>query len=341
MRPEWVHPSAGENGYYRWSVPTPELLSMVRSGAQRLTLRERAVLASHTGALLQAGLLGGGDFLQVLELLAEDPAAEVVDGALEGLAGVRAAFVTPQLATDFARWIRRTLTPAAQRFGLEAREGETEAAALLRPDLFTWLGAWGRDEDVAARGRELAARFLEDPRAVDPALVTPALRLAAQSGDWTLFNRLKQKFEAAEAPNDRARFLAALSSFGGEPYQKAALRYSLTGPLRPQELFVVPMNIAQSNLDPGPLLWDWMAANYDAISAKVPPMFMAFMPYFAAGCELSRLETARAFFAQESHRVPGTDKTLEQVAESIGNCARLREREARAVTAYLQGKAGM
>jgi alanyl aminopeptidase len=341
IKPAWIHPDSGERGYYRWSVPPDLLTAMASRAAAILSPRERVGLTGHVGALLEAGEIHADTYLRSLEELADDPQPEVVDAVLSHLGGVRAAFVTAELESDFARYVRRLAAPSVTRFGLEAKEGEPETVPVLRAKLLMWLGRWGHDEAALQRSRTLADSYFKDRHSVDPSLVGTALSLAALNGDWKLYNQLKTGFETTEIPAERGRYLAAMGCFLDAQYLKAALRYTVTGPLRPQELFTVVFGMGTVQLDPGPMLWDWMTGNYDAIAARIPPTFMAYMPFFASGCDQSRLAAAREFFADEKHKVAGTDKTLEQVAESVTHCAQLRDREGKAVSAYLRQAVGL
>jgi hypothetical protein len=80
----------------------------------------------------------------------------------------------------------------------------------------------------------------------------------------------------------------------------------------------------------------FLEESFEAIRAHVPEAILAFMPRFAGGCSEARLQRARAFFAQPAHRVPGTDRQLDKVAEQVADCARLRAREGAAVASYLR-----
>jgi hypothetical protein len=79
----------------------------------------------------------------------------------------------------------------------------------------------------------------------------------------------------------------------------------------------------------------FVTENYDAIRAKLPPMFLVFMTHFATGCSEERARDASAFFSESAHAVPGTDKEMAKVAEGVRDCAALRSREGGAVAAYL------
>jgi alanyl aminopeptidase len=333
--PQWLHPNAGEMGYYRWEVSPEMLLDLVRRSDELLDARERVALVGQLSAQLDAGRIGGGDYLAACERLLQDPRPEVVDSALSSLTKVRMAFVTAEEQPAFSGWVRQALRPAIERYGLVAREDEPEAVSLLRPALISWLGKWGRDEDVRTFARETTTRFLEDPDSVDPSITGSCLAVAAVDGDWKLYNTYKKRYEAAEVPRERTLFLNALGNFGDPTMQEAALYYALEGPVRPTEMFGIPMNVGMNSLDDPDRIWNWFTKNYDALMAKLPEMFGAYMPYFAGGCDEQRLIAAREFFDQPEHKVVGQDKTMKQVAEGVMDCVQLRGREGESVRAYL------
>jgi ERAP1-like protein len=70
-------------------------------------------------------------------------------------------------------------------------------------------------------------------------MIDVVLYLTALQGDRALFDEFLQRFESAKTPGDRQRFLAVLGSFRDPDLVERALRYSLTGPLRPQEVVVI------------------------------------------------------------------------------------------------------
>ena len=338
--PEWIHPNTDERGYYRWDVGTESLLNLIERSAEVLSPRERVALVSQLSAQLDAGRLGGGDYLRACGLLAKDPRPEVLSASLGSLAKVRAAFVTAEEMPAFRAWVSDVCRPALERFGLTPREGEDEAVNLARPALITWLGRWGGDEEVRAFARDVASRYLEDRDSVDPSIAGACLSVAAIDGGWRLYNEYKTAFEEATVPAERSRFLGALGDFSDKAMQDAALHYALNGPLRPQELFTIPQSVAMGSTDRPDRLWNWFVENYDQIVEKMPPAFKAYMPYFAGGCEEERLVAAREFFAQPEHQAPGQERQLERVAEGVRECVELRGREGESVRAFLDTVAG-
>ncbi len=338
-QPYWVYPNLGARGYYRWEMPVGALQSLSEGAVEQMTAVERVEILGNLSALLQAGFITGDTYLSVLPNFAQDPEPLVITSVISALNGVKMAFVPAELEEDFAAYIQRTLGPAAERFGLEARPGEDETVSLLRPQLIEILGVDGRDDSVRKMAENLAKNYMRNPTGADPAIISTALRIAAMNGNEALYNTYRQQFETTEIPTDRRRYLAALGSFQDAAIREQALAYSLEGPLRPQELFAIGQAVA-SSAEGRDRLFEWMTENYDTILSKVPPMFASFMPVFAGGCSAERLATAQAFFGDPARATDAASKQLAKVSEQVNDCVGLREREGAAVAAYLRSGGG-
>jgi len=341
-RPEWIHPNVNEQGYCRWKIPSEMLRSMTRNAPEHLNTRERIGLLANLSALLDAGEVRGDEYLQVLADFAADPHPGVVGGVLDALAKVRQVFLTPDLAPAFASFLRCVVRPALDRFGLTRQQSEVEGVSFLRPRLLYLLADDGGDEALVKHGESLAAAYLTDPASVDPALAAAALRIAALHGDAASFAAFRQKFETAAVPVDRQRLLQALGDFRDDRLVNEAIAYVLAGPLRPQEIFVIPRVVAMGALKNENRAFEWMTANYDAIVDRIPPEQGAYLARFADGCSLDRLEAAQRFFTsvrekEAAHGITGTERELAKVADSVRNCVSLREREGAAVAGFLKG----
>ena len=331
----WVHPNAEERGYYRWSVPAATRRAIAEGGERVMTVRERVGFVGNASALLDAGSLRGDEFLELLLPFARDPEPPVVAAVLDSLQKVKRAFVTPDLETTFAGYVRRMLAPSLERIGMERRAGEAEGVSLLRPDLLLWLGRDGRDPAVLAYAAKVTAAYLNDPAGADPSIAGVALKLRALSGDRALFDEYRRRLEAATVPADRERFLTALGYFRAPELVEEALRFAAAGPLRPQEMFEIPQAVGTAVAEEA-RPYRFVTENYEAIRAKLPPMFLVFMTHFANGCSEDRARQASAFFSEAPHSVPGTDKEMAKVAEGVRDCASLRSREGAVVEAYLR-----
>ena len=71
-------PNAGAHGYFRWSVPAPMLHDLAESARETMDANERVAFLGNSAALLDAGSIGGDDYLKILRAFADDPEPEVV-----------------------------------------------------------------------------------------------------------------------------------------------------------------------------------------------------------------------------------------------------------------------
>jgi len=334
IKPMWLHPNANERGYYRWSGPPDLLARLVEYAPRQLNPRERVGLIGNLAALLDAGNVHGDEFLRTLTPFAKDPQPEVIAALMGDLGKAKLAFVTPELEKAFASYVRNTLAPALERIGFSKRNDEEPAVTALRPELVEWLGDEGHDAATAERAKEMLKSHLADPRAIDPSMIEAVLHLAALHGDATLYDELRTRFETANSPAGRARFLGALGFFR-EPFLiERTLRYAIEGPLRPQELQTI-LGGLRRDARFHDRLYAWMEQNYAAIAAKIPPAYRVFLPHFAGGCSRQRLNAARRFFAQPEHSPQGAPRELAKVGDQVLDCAGLREREGAAVARSL------
>jgi alanyl aminopeptidase len=333
---EWIHPNADEAGYYRWSLPPVQLQALASHGRKAMTPGERIGFLDNLSALLNAGEIHADAYLAALGAFSDDPEPEVIQAIADALERVRNVFVDDAMRAAYAAYVRRTLGPALDRIGAEPRAGEPENVPPLRAQLLVALADDGADEALLGRMEALAREYLADPASVPADLRDPVVTLGALRGDSTRFEAYRQRFESATAPADRARYLGALARFRDPALLDRALRYSLEGPLRPQELFTVPFGATDTEARRD-RVFRHFTENYDAIMSRVPPPYRGTLPRIADGCSAERLEAARRFFAEPAHQGSGWERQFAKTAESVNDCVGLRARELETVKRYFGG----
>jgi alanyl aminopeptidase len=337
--PEWIFPDADGAGYYRWSVPEPMLGNLAENAGEVLNARERIAFLGNLASLLEAGTVGGDEYLRTLQQFAADPEPQVISYLASLLEKVKLAFVPEEAEDEFAVYVRRTLGPALERFGMAPKAGEPEAVALLRPRLLAWMGDDGRDARVLDYAERVTNEYMKNPASVDPALAGAALRLAAIRGDRKLFDAYRQHADAPRTPDDRGRYLSACGYFRKPELMKEALGMVTSGTIRGNEMFGIITGLGETPSGRA-LRYAYVVQNYDAIVGRLPAEMKTFMPMFAAGCEADRLEEARAFFADPSRKDPATDRSVTRVADQVSDCVNLRTREGKSVAGYLDSLSG-
>jgi hypothetical protein len=286
---------------------------------------------------MRQGEVRGDTFLQSLSHFGSDPEPQVVSSTMEELNGVRAPFVPDSLASLFAVYVRRTLSPALERVGYDRKPGEDETISTMRGELLRWLATRGQDEKVLAFAEDAAKRYLADSTSVDPGIADAVVSLAAKKGDAKLFAEYQRRLEATDVPAIRRRFLSALGAFEDPALEAKALDYAISDKVRPTETFVIIQGMGMRNEATAARLYQWMTSHYDQIATRIPPPALRFLPLMASGCSAERLKAATTFFSDPARAAPGMEKTLERVSDNVHTCLSLREREGEHVNNYMRG----
>ncbi len=332
---QWILPNPGVSGYYRWEASSAAL-NAIANASSALAPIEKMGYLGNLAALLDAGVVSGGDYLKALSAFANDGDPNVISAVVAGLGKVEGAFVPDELKDQYAIYVRKTLSPALTLYGLDPQDGEEETISRVRPQLIGMMVNSGHDEKVQRYCEEVAKKYLHDPTSVAPSTIGIAISVSALRGHRDMFDEYRNRFESAKKPADRRRFLGALGQFRDPELRDEALRYAFEGPLRPQELFTIPGSVARASDESQEYIFNWLQKNYETITAKMPPMFKTFLPFFAGGCSGELLAEANTFFMDSTRYVKGVERQLTRVSDQVNDCVGLRDREGPAVAAYLR-----
>jgi cytosol alanyl aminopeptidase len=331
---EWVFPHADAVGYYRWNLPQAQFATLAAKATTSLSAGERIAFLGNLGALLDAAVIRGNDYLDVINRFSSETDPEVLGSVLTALNRVEGA-LTEADRPLFAAYVRRTISPVLERIGYTPKPGEPQPLTILRPRLFTWSANIGKDPKAIAFAKEMAPKVLADPSAIHPTLIGTMLSIAAYHGGTEAdFEEYRKRFETTTVPAERGRYLGVLGAFRDPKLRDRAFAYALSDKVRPPEIF----NLAFSHFDTEEgraYTFDWVLKNYEAIAAKVPAAFRAGMPGIAGGCDESRLAKAREFFFTPERKVEGMERQMARTEEAVKECVAFRAREAETVRKYL------
>jgi alanyl aminopeptidase len=329
---QWVLPDADARGYYRWWLPGPALAEL-GVHPENLTVRERVAFLGNLSALVDADLAHADALLRTAGAFLKDTDPGVIEASLDAIEHVAGTVIVDRNDPRYLAYLRQNIRPVLQRIGYEKQPGENDPVSQLRPVLLGWLVDAG-DAETLAWAAKTGRAYLADPTTVDPAVAGVALNAMAMTGDAALFETFRKNFEAARTQSERNRYLGALAAFEDPALQQQALDYSLTGPLRPNELLTVASSLGNSP-EGRDRAYAWFTTHYDEIARRLPPLFLPRLTFFARGCEPERVAAARKFFADPGHNVEATAGALEKVSEQVNDCAALRLREGENVERFL------
>jgi len=264
----------------------------------------------------------------------DDPDPQVLASMAAAVGAVRNTFITPDLEDAFAAWVRATLGPGLRRIGMDPRPGEPDAASLARPPLLTTLADEGADTDVRTWAHGQTEDYLAGASAVQTDLAWTAMRIAALDADAVLFDRVRERFEAAPNPRERGAMIGVMSSFRRPEIRQEFLRWAF-GSLRSEEFQSAGRTLRQTE-EGTDVYFHFLLDRYDVVATRLTEEFLGFLPRIAGGCSRERIETAREFFGDPSRAVAGTESSLRRAEDATMDCVRLREREGASVAAFLR-----
>ena len=319
--PAWVMPNAGARGYYRMGF-SPEMLRAIAPHVETLEPSERIALLDDEWALVRAGRHDVGSFLDLASGFKAERSPAVL-GTLAGTLGlIDRALTTEATRPAYRSWVSALLAPALDDIGWTPRAGESDDAANARATLAGTLGAVARDPGVLAKAHELTMQELSKPGSVQPELVNVVVNLAALDGDAALYDAYLERSRAAADPEEKYRYLNALTSFTGPALVRRTMDLVLSPQVRNQDAKIL-IAAMLGNRDTQRLAWDLLQARWDAVQEKTGEFVgnTVIVGGLSAFCDTGTLDEVKQFFT--THKVPDAQRTLQQAIERIGSCAAL------------------
>ncbi|MBF8300566.1 MAG: pepN 2, partial [Acidobacteria bacterium] len=328
-----VFANTDSRGYYLTRY-APDAVRALARRARELTPIERISLLGDEWWMVRAGHHDIGVYLDLAGSLAGDETAAVTDAMATRLAFTGEYLVAPGQRSRYEGWIRARFGPALDALGLPGDARDTEERHSRRAGLLGLVGTTGNDVAVQRRARELGARYLADPSSLPGTLVPAVLRMAAATGDATLYEQYLAQLETLAAqPEEYYRFFTALSWFGDPALVRRTLAFAISPAVRTQDtgtliagLLARPASRADA--------WTFVQAEWPTLTRKLGtfqgiPTIIGALGNF---CSAESAAQVRRFFAKNP--VPAAERTLQQVTERIDNCAALVARQSPALAAW-------
>ncbi|HEX6976547.1 MAG TPA: M1 family metallopeptidase [Vicinamibacterales bacterium] len=331
--PAWVMPNAGARGYYRMGF-SPEMLRALAPEVGKLEASERIALLDDEWALVRAGRHDVGSFLDLASGFKAERNADVLETLAGTIGLIDRAATNDQTRPAYRAWVAQLLMPALQDLGWTAKPGEPEDAGAARATVIGTLGRVAHDPQVLAKARELALQELENPGSLQPEMVNVAVDLAALSGDQALYDKFLARSHAATDPEEKYRYLYALTSFREPSLVRRTMELILSPEVRNQDakIFLAQM---LGSLDTQHLAWELLQARWDDIQKKTGEFVgnTVIVGGLSAFCDAKTAAEVRQFFS--THKVPDAERTLQQSLERIDSCVALSTAQTPKLAAWL------
>ncbi len=336
--PRWLHPNAGEAGYYRFHMRPRHLHDLARFAGE-LSATERAGLLVNTWALVQSGGLTADRYLELVGEYSLGDERVVWDQLLDALVALDRVVGEPA-RPGYARFVREQLAPLVERLSWEASPSEPAEERLLRQRAIEQLAWLGEDAPARARLAVLASQWLADPTSVDPDLAVAALRVTARGGEPALFARLRDALGAAETPQQRITALMGLAAVVEPMRVREALGLWEDGTVKQQDLHYLLVPLATDRRTAS-ATYAWLRERLPAMPLEVSPFVARRLVRVPEGlCDETAGEEAAVFLAERLGSVEGTERRLRESVEAGALCQAFRLAQGPSVERWLRTRPG-
>ncbi|EYF08192.1 M1 family metallopeptidase [Chondromyces apiculatus] len=347
--PAWIAPNADGSGYYRWSLPAPQLDKLARLGLPHLSVREKLSLGTSVKASFRQGATSGADALATLAPLASDPRHEVavepialLRNALDWLHGDPAQGAVEAYAQRLYTpvFLKHRWRPRSGAGGKPGSPGETEGDSILRVDVLHFLALSAMDpavrKEAAALGRAYIAGGALQTDIVLPELAATVVAVALQEGDAALFAQALAVLTATEDESDRSNLLFGMASARAPALAARARELTLDPRLQSREV----RHILGTQLQ-DPVLreaaWQWLEQNLDAVIQRLGPQRSGWLPGLASSfCDSAHAERTSTLFSPRIAKLDGGPRSLATTLESIHLCTARRRAQLDGLRAFFE-----
>jgi cytosol alanyl aminopeptidase len=323
--PSWVQANDRAVGYYRVQYLGSLLSDLVKSDAAHLTAAERMDLIGNARAMANGGKLPMKDVLALIEKFNADPSRQVVESAAQAANSLRIHLVTADLEPNYRRFVNTNFQAQGRALGWTPKPGDTDDIRLLRPVLLSLVATAGGDQEVAREAHDLTEKWFKDHKAVDPSILASLLSTTAYYSDKSLVPRLLAEYKNSNDPQVKQALLIALFSFRDPSAIEAIMQAVLAG----QEISFVEGGYlllvgGQNQEATRKIPLDFLKAHYDEIVAAMPAGDFGLGPKLPlvgqSFCDSQSRSELDAFFRPRLDKLPGAQRTLDQVLEGIDLC---------------------
>lgn len=353
---QWVFVNAGGRGYYRAEYGEDAFGKMSAEMETSFSPEERIHFLGDAWAMVRAGRLKVGDYLNAMQNFQSDRNRAVIGEAVGVIPRIYDAIASPADRPAFEDWVRKFLGPIAtdlesdkpvrpwrempspltQLPGMELAPDDSAERAALRTDVLNMLTAYGDDPALLAKSFDTAEAYMKDPASVDVQRARSALRIVAQTGNAALYDRYMEHIKSAETPDEYYSYFYALSAFRNPALTKRTFEFVLSPAVRNQDMNLIG---ALFNYEPTqPVAWDLLKLHFKELQTKsgadIGGGGGGFVGVAGVFCDAKMRDESQEFFAAQ--HIPGTERPLRNAKDRVNSCIALRSLQQNNLAEYLK-----
>ena len=339
--PAWLQSNDKAIGYYRVNYEG-SLLTALAKGAidRRLSAPERVDFMGNAESLANAGKLPIGNALSLVETFHNDTERQVIQSALSLALVPRTHLVPENLLPNYQRFLQRNFDPRARELGWEPKSGESDNVRLLRPSLLRAAATYAGDETLARQAEALTEKWFNDPKAIDPNMLSAVLSTSAYHGDVGLQQKFVAAFKKSHDRQEQQRIIGAMQSFRDPAAIKAGMNAVISGQIPMIQGFAL-LFAGQGSQATRKMPFEFLKEHYDQIVNERPTGggfdFGSVLPQVGASyCDPESKRELQAFFEPRVQNFTGAPRALSQVLESIDVCIAEKATQEAGVEAFLK-----
>jgi len=334
--PTQVHPNADGTGYYRFSLDEAGWENLI-ADALSLAPAEALVLADSLDAGFRAGVVSAETYVAGMSTLVSHETWDVADAVTDHFESI-ADIIEDSKLDSVAQAFRDIIRPRFAELG----DATDSGSKLLRRRMQRFLIVIAKDPLMREQLAKQAAARLglngdPDPSAAPASQLETIFSVGVQDIGESFFDLLVEQAIASEDPAFRDSATGALGRVEDPTLVRKLQAILLTGKFKGAEFRgIVQRQMARRATTD--LTYAWLRENDETIIEMMPVFFRsrAVASLGEAFCMLDREQEWRAFVTSHADKLPGYERDLAQVTESIRLCAALREAGAAALVAAFE-----
>jgi aminopeptidase N len=330
----WVFANAGGRGYYRAEYDPNAFGKMSAEMETTFSPEERIHFLGDAWAMVRAGQLKVGDYLNAMQNFQGDRNRAVIDEAIGVIPRIHDAIASPVDRPAFEAWVRKFLTPMTSDIGPVPDGGDSPELGALHTDVTNLLTSYGNDPALIAKAKSTAEEYMRDPTSVDRDLARAALRTIARAGDAALYDRYMEHIKAAKTPDEYYSYFFALTAFRDPALTKRTFEFVLSPAVRNQDMGLINGLFGDDATQA--VAWDLLKFHFAELKAKEGAQIGGAGLASIAGqfCDAKMRDESQAFFAAQN--IPGAERSLRNAKDRVDSCIALRSSQQGNLAEYLK-----